>query len=155
MIEFSGKLPSKIKFKSYDFFLLHFLNRIIAKAPAAQLQNTGHLNSFPIIPRNEYTVPPIKIKPIISRILIITNQLPFWLLKKYIILCSSWLVDIYLLIILMFLIAGSIIAITSDPPVIGLFYSMLGGSIIIIIYVAMKSRKEQKELRRQRRRSKK
>ena len=63
--------------------------------------------------------------------------------------------DKYLLIILMFLIAGMIIAITKDPLEIGLFYSMLGGSIIIIIYVAMKSRKEQKELRRQRRRSKK
>lgn len=63
--------------------------------------------------------------------------------------------DKYLLIILMFLIAGMIIAVTSDPFVPGLFYSMLGGSIIIIIYGAMKSRKEQRDKRRERRKSKK
>jgi uncharacterized integral membrane protein len=63
--------------------------------------------------------------------------------------------DKYLLIVLMFLIAGMLIAVFRDPPVLGLFYSMVGGSIIIIIYGAMKSRKEQKELRRQRRRSRK
>ena len=55
----------------------------------------------------------------------------------------------------MFLIAGMIIAVTSDPFVPGLFYSMLGGSIIIIIYGAMKSRKEQRDKRRERRKSKK
>ena len=63
--------------------------------------------------------------------------------------------DKVLLIILMFLIAGMIIAITRDPFIPGLFYSMLGGAIVIIVYGAMKSRKERKELRRQKRRSKK
>jgi 4-hydroxybenzoate polyprenyltransferase len=64
-------------------------------------------------------------------------------------------VDKYLLIILMFMIAGMGIAITRDPPVISMFYAMLGGAIIIIVYASMKSRKEQRELRRQKRRSKK
>jgi membrane protein implicated in regulation of membrane protease activity len=63
--------------------------------------------------------------------------------------------DKYLLIILMFLIAGMIIAATSEPQVWGLFYSMLAGALIIIIYGAMKSRKEQKDKRREKRRSKK
>ena len=63
--------------------------------------------------------------------------------------------DKYLLIILMFMIAGMIIAITREPFIPGLFYSMLAGAIVIIIYGALKSRKEQKELRRQRRKSKK
>jgi hypothetical protein len=35
--------------------------------------------------------------------------------------------DIVLLIILMLLITGMIIAVTSDPFVPGLFYTMLGG----------------------------
>jgi len=64
-------------------------------------------------------------------------------------------VDKYLLIILMFLVAGMIIAATSDPFNIGLFYSMLGGSIVIMIYAAMKDRKEKQAKRRERRRSKK
>ncbi len=63
--------------------------------------------------------------------------------------------DIVLLIVLMLLITGMIIAVTSDPFVPGLFYSMLGGAIIVIMYGTIKNRREQKELRRQRRRSKK
>ncbi len=63
--------------------------------------------------------------------------------------------DKYLLIILMFVIAGMIIAATSDPFIPGLFYSMLGGSVIIIIYAAMKDRKEKQANRREKRRSKK
>jgi len=55
----------------------------------------------------------------------------------------------------MFLIAGMIIAVTTDPPVIGLFYSMLAGALIIIIYGTMKGRKEKREKRREKRRSKK
>ncbi len=55
----------------------------------------------------------------------------------------------------MFLIAGMIIAVTIDPPVIGLFYSMLAGALIIIIYTTMKSRKLKQEKRREKRRSKK
>lgn len=62
--------------------------------------------------------------------------------------------DKYLVIILMFLVAGMIIAITREPFIPGLFYSMLGGALIIIIYGMIKSRREQKEKRRQNRRSK-
>lgn len=63
--------------------------------------------------------------------------------------------DKYLVIILMFLVAGMIIAATSKPFVEGLFYSMLGGSILIIIYAAMKDRREKQAKRREKRRSKK
>ena len=63
--------------------------------------------------------------------------------------------DKILLIILMFLVAGMIIAATSEPFNVGLFYAMLGGSLVIIIYGMMKSRREQKEKRRQNRRSRK
>lgn len=63
--------------------------------------------------------------------------------------------DKYLLIVLMFLIAGMIIAVTRDPFQPGLFYSMLAGAIIVIVYGAWKSRKEQKELREKRRKFKK
>ena len=63
--------------------------------------------------------------------------------------------DKYLLIILMFLIAGMFIAVTRVPIVWNLFDAMLAGAIVIIIYGALKNRKEQKELRRQRRKSKK
>ncbi len=55
----------------------------------------------------------------------------------------------------MFLIGGMIIAVTLDPFLPGLFYSMLAGSIIVIVYSSWKSRKEQKELREKRRKSKK
>ena len=63
--------------------------------------------------------------------------------------------DKYLLIILMVMIAGMIIAVTRDPLVFGLFYSMLAGAIIVIIYTAMKERKEKQAKRREKRRSKK
>jgi uncharacterized integral membrane protein len=55
----------------------------------------------------------------------------------------------------MLLITGMIIAVTSDPFQLNLFYAMLGGAIIIIIYSTIKNRRAQKELRRQRRKSKK
>jgi 4-hydroxybenzoate polyprenyltransferase len=51
-------------------------------------------------------------------------------------------VDKYLIIVLMFLIAGMGIAITRSPPSLGLFYSMLAGAIIVIIYSSIKSRKQ-------------
>lgn len=63
--------------------------------------------------------------------------------------------DIVLLIILIFLIAGMLIAATSDPFIPGLFYSMLAGAIIVIVYSSWKNKKEQKELREKRRKSKK
>ena len=63
--------------------------------------------------------------------------------------------DKYLLVILIFLIAGMLIAATREPFQILLFYSMLGGAIIIIIYTALKGRKEQKDLRKQRKKFKK
>ncbi len=63
--------------------------------------------------------------------------------------------DKYLLIIMMFLIAGMVIAATKASFDLGLFYSMLAGTIIIIVYSSWKSRKEHKELREKRRKSKK
>ena len=63
--------------------------------------------------------------------------------------------DKYLLIIMMFMIAGMLIATTRVPFIPELFYSMLGGALFIIIYGMMKSRKEKREKRREKRRSKK
>jgi bacteriorhodopsin len=63
--------------------------------------------------------------------------------------------DKYLLIILMFMIAGMIIAITRPTFEFVLFYASLGGAIIIIIYGSMKTRREQNVKRRENRRSKK
>ncbi|GFN42209.1 MAG: hypothetical protein IH842_02885 [Thaumarchaeota archaeon] len=63
--------------------------------------------------------------------------------------------DIYLVIVLMFLIGGMIIAVTRDPFLPGLFYSMLAGSIIVIVYSSWKNRKEEQELRKKRRKYKK
>jgi len=64
-------------------------------------------------------------------------------------------VDKYLVIILMFLVAGMIIAVTTAEQSWGLFYSMLAGALIIIIYTAMKERKLKQAKRREKRRSKK
>ena len=61
--------------------------------------------------------------------------------------------DKILLIILMFLVAGMLIAATSDPFNVGLFYAMLGGALVILVYTMMKGRKERKERNRERRRS--
>lgn len=58
--------------------------------------------------------------------------------------------DKYLIIVLMFLIAGMGIAITRDPPVIVMFYTMLGGAVFVIIYTAFKERKERKNLNKNR-----
>ena len=63
--------------------------------------------------------------------------------------------DKYLLIVLMFMVAGMIIAATSEPFNVGLFYAMLGGALVILIYTMMKGRKERRERNRERRRSKK
>lgn len=62
------------------------------------------------------------------------------------------MLDKYLVVVLVFLIAGMGIAITKDPPVLGLFYAMLAGAIIIIIYSAMKSRRNAQLERRRKRR---
>lgn len=59
--------------------------------------------------------------------------------------------DKYLLIVLVFLIAGMGIAITKDPPVLGMFYAMLAGAIIVILYSAFKSRREHNLEKRKRR----
>lgn len=56
--------------------------------------------------------------------------------------------DKYLVVILMFLIAGMGIAITKQPPVLPLFYAMLGGAIIVILYSAKKNRSEQNRERK-------
>lgn len=61
--------------------------------------------------------------------------------------------DKYLLVILMFLIAGMGITIVQGQELI--FYGMLAGAIIVILYSSMKTRKEQKELRKKRRKYKK
>lgn len=73
--------------------------------------------------------------------------------KRYIILRFIRIVDKYLLIVLMFLIAGMGIMIIQAKYVF--FYAMLAGAIIVIIYSSLKTRKEQKELRRSRRKFKK
>ena len=59
--------------------------------------------------------------------------------------------DKYLLVVLMFLIAGMGIAITQKPANLVLFYVMLGGSISIILYGSLKSRREHKEAKRKER----
>lgn len=59
--------------------------------------------------------------------------------------------DKYLVIVLMFLIAGMGIGITKDPPELGLFYSMLAGAIIVIIYSSLRIRKEKRDLNKKRR----
>lgn len=56
--------------------------------------------------------------------------------------------DKYLIVVLMFLIAGMGIAITKEPPVLPLFYVMLGGAIIVIIYSARKNRKDHQKERK-------
>lgn len=54
------------------------------------------------------------------------------------------------MIVLVFLIAGMGIAITRDPPVIVMFYTMLGGAVFVIIYSAMKDRKSRRDINRSR-----
>lgn len=58
--------------------------------------------------------------------------------------------DKYLIMVLMFLIAGMGIAVTRDPPVIVMFYTMLGGAILVIIYSAMKDRKARRDFNKNR-----
>lgn len=91
----------------------------------------------------------MKAKPISSNTLLIVDCSLYSLTQKDILFCDKFgLMDKYLLIVLMFLIAGMIIAITRDPFLPGLFYSMLGGAILVIIYSARKSRKERLRERR-------
>ena len=100
-------------------------------------------------------VPPINAKPIISSIFI---MMPIYSLvnsKRYIILLFRLDVDKYLLVILIFLVAGMLIATTRSPFIPELFYSMLGGALIIIIYGMVKGRREKQAKRREKRRSKK
>ena len=59
--------------------------------------------------------------------------------------------DKYLLVILIFLIAGMGIAIIQVPPVFPMFYAMLGGAIFIIFYSSYKARKQRQEENRKRR----
>ena len=58
--------------------------------------------------------------------------------------------DKYLIMVLMFLIAGMGIAVTRDPPVIVMFYTMLCGAVLVIIYSAMKDRKARRDLNKSR-----
>jgi len=64
-------------------------------------------------------------------------------------------VDKYLLVVLMFLIAGIGIVITQKNPFWPMFYAMIVGIIIIVLYSSLKGRKERKELRQKRRKFKK
>ena len=73
--------------------------------------------------------------------------------KRYIILRFIRIVDKYLLIVLMFLIAGMGIMVVQEKYLF--FYGMLGGAIIVVLYGSLKTRKEQKELRKKRRKYKK
>lgn len=60
-------------------------------------------------------------------------------------------VDKYLLVVLVFLIAGMGISVTRSPPQIFMFYSMLAGAIGVILYSSFKSRKLRQEENRKRR----
>jgi hypothetical protein len=64
-------------------------------------------------------------------------------------------VDKYLIVILMFLIAGVGIVITQKNPFWPMFYAMIAGMIIIFLYNSLHGRKERRELNRKRRKSKK
>lgn len=61
--------------------------------------------------------------------------------------------DKYLIVVLVFLIAGMGIAITKSPPVLPLFYAMLAGAIAVIMYSSWRARRDaQRERERKRRR---
>ena len=59
--------------------------------------------------------------------------------------------DKYLMVVLVFLIAGMGIAITRSPPVLPMFYTMLAGAIVVIMYSAWRSRRQAQRERRERR----
>lgn len=61
-------------------------------------------------------------------------------------------VDKYLLVVLVFLIAGMGIAITKSPPVLPLFYAMLAGAVGVIMYSAWRARIEARRERERKRR---
>ena len=63
--------------------------------------------------------------------------------------------DKYLLVVLMFLIAGIGIVLVQENRFWPMFYAMIVGIIIITLYSSLKGRKERKELRRKRRKFKK
>jgi len=64
-------------------------------------------------------------------------------------------VDKYLLVVLMFLIAGMGVVLVQKNPFWPMFYAMIVGIIIIVLYSSLQGRKERKELRRKRRKFKK
>ena len=61
------------------------------------------------------------------------------------------IVDKYLIVVLIFLVAGMGIGITRDPPILPMFYGMLGGAILVIVYSSYKARKQRQEENRKRR----
>ena len=60
-------------------------------------------------------------------------------------------VDKYLIVVLVFLIAGMGIAITKSPPVLPLFYTMLAGAVGVIMYSAWRARIEARRERERKR----
>lgn len=60
-------------------------------------------------------------------------------------------VDKYLMVVLVFLIAGMGIAVTRAPPQYLMFYSMLAGAIGVILYSSFKARKQRQEENKKRR----
>lgn len=59
--------------------------------------------------------------------------------------------DKYLMVVLVFLIAGMGIAITRSPPVLPMFYAMLAGAVVVIMYSAWRARRQAQRERRERR----
>jgi uncharacterized membrane protein YjjB (DUF3815 family) len=53
-------------------------------------------------------------------------------------------VDKYIVFVLVFLVAGMVIAIISIPPRYELFYIMLGGAIAAVVYDTIQNRKKRK-----------
>ena len=63
--------------------------------------------------------------------------------------------DKYILVLLIFMVAGMVIGISQTPPHLILFYASLAGALILIAYTTIKNRREQQALRRARKKSKK
>lgn len=128
---------------------------MIANVPTAHPQKSGeNPDSCPgINPTKEMNIIATNTIPTSSKIFIISPNLTRNHSKRYIILRFIRIVDKYLLVVLMFLVAGMGIMVIQGKYVF--FYAMLAGAIIVVLYSSIKTRKEQKELRKKRRKYKK